>query len=51
MTTDRCFNVQDKTVDDAHITAINRLAAKLEMRQSAQELVTVRQRRQQLNDR
>ncbi|XP_036927334.1 spectrin beta chain, non-erythrocytic 5 isoform X2 [Acanthopagrus latus] len=41
----------DKTVDDAHITAINRLAAKLEMRQSAQELVTVRQRRQQLNDR
>lgn len=38
-------------MDDAHITAINRLAAKLEMRQSAQELVTVRQRRQQLNDR
>ncbi|XP_030248101.1 spectrin beta chain, non-erythrocytic 5 [Sparus aurata] len=41
----------DKTVDDAHITAINRLAAKLEKRQSADELVTVRQRRQQLNDR
>ncbi|KAM9341571.1 spectrin beta chain, non-erythrocytic 5 [Symphorus nematophorus] len=41
----------DVTVDDAHITAINRLAAKLEKRQSADELVTVRQRRQQLNDR
>ncbi|XP_071354370.1 spectrin beta chain, non-erythrocytic 5 [Trachinotus anak] len=39
------------TVDDAHITAINRLAARLEKRQSADELVTVRQRRQQLNDR
>ncbi|XP_029317025.1 LOW QUALITY PROTEIN: spectrin beta chain, non-erythrocytic 5 [Cottoperca gobio] len=41
----------DVTVDDAHITAINRLAARLEKRQSADELVTVRQRRQQLNDR
>ncbi|KAF7648029.1 hypothetical protein LDENG_00163000 [Lucifuga dentata] len=41
----------DMTVDDAHITAINRLAAKLEKRQSAEELKTVRQRRQQLNDR
>ncbi|XP_067469592.1 spectrin beta chain, non-erythrocytic 5 isoform X2 [Thunnus thynnus] len=39
------------TVDDAHITAINRLAARLEKRQSADELLTVRQRRQQLNDR
>uniref|UniRef100_A0A3Q1IVH4 Calponin-homology (CH) domain-containing protein n=1 Tax=Anabas testudineus TaxID=64144 RepID=A0A3Q1IVH4_ANATE len=39
------------TVDDAHITAINRLAARLEKRQSADELATVRQRRQQLNDR
>ncbi|XP_070699072.1 spectrin beta chain, non-erythrocytic 5 [Pempheris klunzingeri] len=41
----------DVTVDDAHITAINRLAARLEKRQSADELATVRQRRQQLNDR
>nr|XP_046269773.1 spectrin beta chain, non-erythrocytic 5 [Scatophagus argus] len=41
----------DVTVDGAHITAINRLAARLEKRQSADELVTVRQRRQQLNDR
>ncbi|XP_078145742.1 spectrin beta chain, non-erythrocytic 5 [Centroberyx gerrardi] len=39
------------TVDDAHITAINRLAARLEKRQSTDELFTVRQRRQQLNDR
>ncbi|KAM7403778.1 hypothetical protein PAMA_004285 [Pampus argenteus] len=39
------------TVDDAHITAINRLAARLEKRQSADELLTVRRRRQQLNDR
>lgn len=39
------------TVDDAHITAINKLAAKLEKRQSAEELLTVRQRRQQLNER
>ncbi|XP_029973399.1 spectrin beta chain, non-erythrocytic 5 [Salarias fasciatus] len=39
------------TVDDAHITAINKLAARLEKRQSAEELRTVRQRRQQLNDR
>ncbi|XP_041668259.1 spectrin beta chain, non-erythrocytic 5 [Cheilinus undulatus] len=41
----------DMTVDDAHITAINRLAARLEKRQSDEELKTVRQRRQQLNDR
>ncbi|CAJ1074861.1 spectrin beta chain%2C non-erythrocytic 5 [Xyrichtys novacula] len=41
----------DVTVDDAHITAINRLAARLEKRQSDEELETVRQRRQQLNDR
>ncbi|XP_062252883.1 spectrin beta chain, non-erythrocytic 5 [Platichthys flesus] len=41
----------ESTVDDAHITAIDRLAARLEKRQSAEELVTVRQRRQQLNDR
>ncbi|XP_054653046.1 spectrin beta chain, non-erythrocytic 1 isoform X2 [Dunckerocampus dactyliophorus] len=39
------------TVDDAHITAIDRLAARLENRQSANELHTVRQRRHQLNDR
>lgn len=38
-------------MDDAHITAINKLAAKLEERQSADELVTVRQRRKQLNNR
>ncbi|KAM6918067.1 spectrin beta chain, non-erythrocytic 5 [Lycodopsis pacificus] len=41
----------DVTVDDAHITAIDRLAARLETRRSADELVTVRRRRQQLNDR
>ncbi|XP_068456287.1 spectrin beta chain, non-erythrocytic 5 [Clinocottus analis] len=41
----------DVTVDDAHITAINRLAARLEKRQSAEELATVRRRKQQLNDR
>ncbi|XP_030614955.1 spectrin beta chain, non-erythrocytic 5 [Archocentrus centrarchus] len=41
----------EMTVDDAHITAINKLAAKLEKRQSAEELLTVRQRRQQLNER
>ncbi|KAL6106061.1 sptbn5 [Pungitius sinensis] len=39
------------TVDDAHITAINRRAARLEKRQSADQLGTVRRRRQQLNDR
>lgn len=38
-------------MDDAHITAINKLADKLEKRQSADELVTVRQRREQLNNR
>ncbi|XP_029982912.1 spectrin beta chain, non-erythrocytic 5 [Sphaeramia orbicularis] len=41
----------EATVDDAHITAINKLASRLEKRQSAEELNTVRQRRQQLNDR
>ncbi|XP_034721855.1 spectrin beta chain, non-erythrocytic 5-like, partial [Etheostoma cragini] len=41
----------DVTVDDAHITAINSLAARLETRRSADDLVTVRRRRQQLNDR
>lgn len=42
---------QEVSVDDAHINTINRMAAKLEKRQSADELLTVRQRRQQLNDR
>uniref|UniRef100_A0A3B4GB01 Spectrin beta chain, non-erythrocytic 5-like n=1 Tax=Pundamilia nyererei TaxID=303518 RepID=A0A3B4GB01_9CICH len=42
---------KDVTVDDAHIKAINKLAAKLEKRQSAEELVTVTKRRQQLNER
>lgn len=42
---------QEVSVDDAHIHTINKMAAKLEKRQSAEELVTVRQRRQQLNDR
>ncbi|KAM8913952.1 spectrin beta chain, non-erythrocytic 5 isoform 3-T3 [Spinachia spinachia] len=39
------------TVDDAHITAINRRAARLEKRQSGNHLRTVRRRGQQLNDR
>lgn len=38
-------------MDDAHVTAINRLAAKLETRQNDEDLATVRRRRQQLNDR
>lgn len=38
-------------MDDAHINTINSIAAKLEKRQSADELLTVRQRRRQLNDR
>ncbi|XP_015205968.2 spectrin beta chain, non-erythrocytic 5 isoform X1 [Lepisosteus oculatus] len=38
------------TVDDAHIKAINALAARLE-RQHKEEVTTVRQRRQQMNDR
>lgn len=38
-------------MDDAHITTINRLAAKLEKRQRDEELSIVRQRKQQLNDR
>ncbi|XP_077945298.1 spectrin beta chain, non-erythrocytic 5 isoform X2 [Gasterosteus aculeatus] len=42
---------REVTVDDAHITAINRRAARLEKRQSADQLGTVRRRRQQLNDR
>ncbi|XP_035467370.2 spectrin beta chain, non-erythrocytic 5 isoform X2 [Scophthalmus maximus] len=41
----------EATVDDAHVTAIDRLAARLVRRQSADELATVRQRRQRLNDR
>lgn len=41
---------QDVTVDDAHIKTINTLAARLE-RQNSDELVTVRKRRQQLNER
>lgn len=43
--------LKEVTVDDAHITAINRRAARLEKRQSADQLGTVRRRRQQLNDR
>ncbi|XP_028993920.1 spectrin beta chain, non-erythrocytic 1 isoform X2 [Betta splendens] len=39
------------TVDAAHITAINKLATSLEKRQSADDLVTVRARTKQLNDR
>ncbi|XP_010891275.2 spectrin beta chain, non-erythrocytic 5 isoform X2 [Esox lucius] len=38
------------TVDEAHIKAINNLAARLE-RQNGDDLATVKQRRQQLNDR
>ncbi|KAG5855882.1 hypothetical protein ANANG_G00001630 [Anguilla anguilla] len=38
------------TVDDAHIKAINNMAARLE-RQNREEVATVKQRRQQLNDR
>lgn len=38
-------------MDDAHINTINKMAAKLEKRQSADELLTVRKRRRQLNDR
>lgn len=45
------LDLQEVSVDDAHINTINRMAAKLEKRQSADELLTVRQRRQQLNDR
>ncbi|XP_076022140.1 spectrin beta chain, non-erythrocytic 5 [Genypterus blacodes] len=41
----------EATVDDAHITAINKLAARLEKRLSMDELLTVKQRRQQLNNR
>ncbi|XP_052001180.1 spectrin beta chain, non-erythrocytic 5 [Xyrauchen texanus] len=40
----------DVTVDDAHIKTINTLAARLE-RKNSDELVTVRKRRQQLNER
>ncbi|KAJ8333342.1 hypothetical protein SKAU_G00422380 [Synaphobranchus kaupii] len=38
------------TVDDAHIKAINNMAARLE-RQNREEVATVKQRRQQLNER
>ncbi|KAG7510030.1 spectrin beta chain, non-erythrocytic 5 [Solea senegalensis] len=41
----------EATVDDAHVTAIDRLASRLEKRQSGNELETVRRRRRQLNDR
>lgn len=41
---------QDVTVDDAHINAINNLAARLE-RQNCDELFTVKKRRLQLNER
>lgn len=41
---------QDVTVDDAHIKTINNLAARLE-RQNCDEMVTVKKRRQQLNER
>ncbi|XP_057715583.1 spectrin beta chain, non-erythrocytic 5 isoform X1 [Corythoichthys intestinalis] len=39
------------TIDDAHITAMDRLAARLEKRQNVDEMQTIRRRRQQLNDR
>ncbi|KAM4625618.1 spectrin beta chain, non-erythrocytic 5 [Polymixia lowei] len=39
------------TVDDAHITAINRLAARLKERQSSDDLLTVARRTEQLNNR
>ncbi|XP_056867453.1 spectrin beta chain, non-erythrocytic 5 isoform X2 [Takifugu flavidus] len=42
---------REVTMDDAHVKAINKLAAKLETRQNDEDLVTVRRRRQQLNDR
>ncbi|XP_053365454.1 spectrin beta chain, non-erythrocytic 5 isoform X1 [Clarias gariepinus] len=45
----RSSSLGDVTVDDAHIKAINNLAAQLE-RQDCDELVTVRERRQQLNE-
>lgn len=45
------FMLQEATVDDAHITAIDKLAARLEKRQTGDELATVRQRRRQLTDR
>ena len=44
------ISFQDVTVDDAHIKAINSLAARLE-RQNNDELATVKKRRQQLNER
>ncbi|KAG2457680.1 SPTN5 protein, partial [Polypterus senegalus] len=46
----RSAGSRDTTVDDAHIKAINSLAAKLE-KQNRKEVSTVRQRRQRLNDR
>lgn len=42
--------LQDVTVDDAHIKAINSLAARLE-RQNSDDLDTVKQKRKGLNDR
>ncbi|XP_034163832.2 spectrin beta chain, non-erythrocytic 5 [Pangasianodon hypophthalmus] len=46
----RSSSTGDVTVDDAHIKTINNLAARLE-RQNCDELVTVKKRRQQLNER
>ncbi|XP_036450101.1 spectrin beta chain, non-erythrocytic 5 isoform X2 [Colossoma macropomum] len=46
----RSSSLGDVTVDDAHIKAINNLAARLE-RQNNDELATVKKRRQQLNER
>ncbi|XP_049319614.1 spectrin beta chain, non-erythrocytic 5 isoform X1 [Astyanax mexicanus] len=46
----RSSSLGDVTVDDAHIKTINSLAARLE-RQNIDELVTVKKRRQQLNER
>lgn len=41
--------LQQETVDDAHIKAINVLATKLE-RQNQEEVKTISQRKKQLND-
>ncbi|XP_066510159.1 spectrin beta chain, non-erythrocytic 5 [Hoplias malabaricus] len=46
----RSSGPEDVTVDDAHIKTINNLAARLE-RQNNDEMITVRKRRQQLNER
>ncbi|TSO67499.1 Spectrin beta chain, non-erythrocytic 5 [Bagarius yarrelli] len=42
--------LEDMTVDDAHIKTINNLAARLE-KQNCDEMITVKKRRQQLNER